>query len=81
MELDEKTGCPENNKEKVKNKLLNLNDKVREFESKLIKSALVKSAGNQRKAAQILGIKSTTLHQKIKTHGIKLKLTTANFDK
>jgi len=49
-----------------------LNEKVREFEIKLIKAALVKTGGNQRQAANLLGIKPTTLHNKIKTLEIQL---------
>jgi len=53
-----------------------LNEKVREFEVKLIKAALVKTGGNQRQAATLLGLKPTTLHNKIKTLEIQcLKLT------
>lgn len=49
-----------------------LNEKVREFEIKLIKAALVKTGGNQRQAANLLGIKPTTLHNKIRTLEIQL---------
>ena len=47
-----------------------LSNSVRDFEIKLIKSALLKTGGNQRRAASILGVKVTTLHNKIKTYGI-----------
>ena len=47
-----------------------LNKRVREFEVKLIRAALLKTGGNQRRAASLLGLKSTTLHNKIKTYGI-----------
>jgi DNA-binding NtrC family response regulator len=47
-----------------------LSDTVRDFEIKLIKTALLKTGGNQRRAASLLGIKVTTLHNKIKTYGI-----------
>jgi len=47
-----------------------LNDRVREFEIKLIRAALLRSGGNQRRAATILGLKTTTLHNKIKSYGI-----------
>jgi DNA-binding NtrC family response regulator len=47
-----------------------LSDKVREFEIKLIRTALLKTGGNQRRAASLLGVKATTLHNKIKAYGI-----------
>lgn len=47
-----------------------LNNRVREFEIKLIRAALLRSGGNQRRAASILGLKTTTLHNKIKSYGI-----------
>ena len=48
-----------------------LNNRVREFEIKLIRAALLRSGGNQRRAASILGLKTTTLHNKIKSYGIR----------
>ena len=39
-------------------------------EVSLIVSSLEKSKGNQRKAAKILGIRHTTLHEKMKRHNI-----------
>ncbi|HLA96340.1 MAG TPA: helix-turn-helix domain-containing protein [Pyrinomonadaceae bacterium] len=47
-----------------------LSERVREFEVKLIRAALLKTGGNQRRAASLLGVKSTTLHNKIKSYGI-----------
>lgn len=49
----------------------NLHEKVREFEIKLIKTALIKTGGNQRRAAHLLGIKGTTLHNKIRVYNIQ----------
>lgn len=46
-------------------------ERVRAFETKLIKTALIKTQGNQRRAALLLGVKNTTLHNKIKIYGIK----------
>lgn len=43
---------------------------VREFEVKLIKTALLKTRGNQRRAAMLLGVKCSTLHNKIKNYKI-----------
>ena len=45
-------------------------EKVREFEIKLIKAALLRTRGNQRRAAFMLGVKVTTLHNKIKIYNI-----------
>ena len=47
-----------------------LSERVREFEVKLIRAALLKTGGNQRRAASLLGVKNTTLHNKIKSYGI-----------
>lgn len=54
----------------VENGFFDLNEKVREFEIKLIKAALLKTRGNQRRAASLLGVNATTLHNKIRTHRI-----------
>ena len=48
-----------------------LSDMVRDFEIKLIRTALLKTGGNQRRAASLLGVKNTTLHNKIKMYGIE----------
>jgi DNA-binding NtrC family response regulator len=48
-----------------------LSELVREFEIKLIRAALLKTKGNQRRAASLLGVKNTTLHNKIKMYGIE----------
>ena len=45
-------------------------DKVREFEINLIRSALIRTGGNQRRAARLLGLNATTLNSKIKTYDI-----------
>ena len=51
---------------------IDLSEKVREYETKLIKAALLKTGGNQIKAARLLNIKITTLNSKIKRYGIKV---------
>jgi len=66
----------DNNDFSIEKGSFDLYEKVREFEIKLIKAALLKTSGNQRRAAFLLGVKVTTLHNKIKTYGINtLKIT------
>jgi DNA-binding protein Fis len=43
------------------------------IEKCLILKVLDKASGNQKEAARILGIKYTTLNQKIKKHGIRFR--------
>jgi DNA-binding NtrC family response regulator len=47
---------------------LNLQQVVHRFEAAIIKSALAKTGGRQRRAARLLGVKVTTLNTKIKRH-------------
>ncbi len=47
---------------------LNLDDEVRKFEADLIRAALVRTNGNQARAARLLGVKHTTLNAKIKRY-------------
>lgn len=47
-------------------------DEVQRFETHLIKMALAETAGNQAKAARLLGIKATTLNSKIKLYSISI---------
>ena len=49
---------------------VSLKDMMAEYERALIVQALVGSAGHQRRAAAILGILPTTLHEKMKRLGI-----------
>lgn len=49
---------------------LNLSEQVQRFEAELIRSALIKTGGRQRRAARLLGVKVTTLHTKIKRYRI-----------
>ena len=51
---------------------LRLRDEVQRFEADLIRAALVRSGGNQARAARHLGIKHTTLNAKIKRYKISL---------
>lgn len=49
---------------------LNLAEEVHRFEAALIRVALSKTGGRQRRAARLLGTKVTTLNTKIKRYGI-----------
>ncbi len=50
---------------------LSLEDEVKRFEIALIRAALVKTKGNQARAALLLGVKHTTLNSKIKRYQIQ----------
>lgn len=56
----------DNGKRRVK-----LQDEVQRFEVDLIRSALGRTGGNQTRAAQLLGVKITTLNTKIKRYKIE----------
>lgn len=47
-----------------------LRARVREYERGLLLSALAATGGNQRRAAAMLGLLPTTLHEKLKRHGL-----------
>ena len=51
---------------------LDLQTEVRRFEAELIRNALLKTKGKQRRAARLLGMKVTTLNTKIKRYGINV---------
>ena len=51
-------------------KPIDFSEKVREFEIKMIKTALIQTGGNQRKAARLLKLKASTLNNKIKQYNI-----------
>lgn len=51
---------------------LNLQDEVRHFEAELIRSALIRTGGRQRRAARLLGMKVTTMNTKIRRYRILL---------
>jgi len=57
---------------------LRLHDEVQRFEADLIRAALVRSGGNQARAARHLGVKHTTLNAKIKRYKISLVTDRAN---
>jgi transcriptional regulator with PAS, ATPase and Fis domain len=54
----------------VTNRNVRLYDEVQRFEIELIRSALVRTGGNQSRAAQLLGVKLTTLNTKVKRYKI-----------
>lgn len=51
---------------------INLHDEMQRFEASMIRSALIRSGGVQRRAAKLLGLKVTTLNIKIKRYKIDL---------
>jgi len=69
--LSEIDSLPEIDTSLESNGALVLSEMVRDFEVKLIRTALLRTGGNQRRAAFLLGVKTTTLHNKIKMYGIE----------
>jgi len=53
-----------------------LKDFLTDIELRLIIFSLNEANGNQRKAANILGIKPTTLNEKLRRHKIRFRKTT-----
>lgn len=53
--------------------LISLRDEVQKFETHLINATLVRTRGNQLHAARLLGIKHTTLNEKIRRYGISFQ--------
>jgi DNA-binding NtrC family response regulator len=49
----------------------NLQEQVRDYERKLIQNALAAAGGHQRRAARALGIRPTTLNEKMKRLGLR----------
>jgi DNA-binding NtrC family response regulator len=56
--------------EQAEEKAINLHDRVQRYEVTLICNALLECQGNQRKAAKKLGMKTSTLHAKIRRYEI-----------
>ena len=52
---------------------INLYEEVSRFECELIRCALAHTGGNQVRAARLLGLKTTTLHNKIKHYRIPVR--------
>ena len=57
-----------------------VHSEVQRFEAELIRSALTRTGGRQRRAARLLGMKVTTLNTKIKRYKITLDLATIVHD-
>lgn len=57
---------------------ISLKDFLSNIELRLIIFSLNEANGNQRKAAKTLGIKPTTLHEKLKRHKIRFHKTANN---
>jgi DNA-binding NtrC family response regulator len=62
------------------NHRLGLQEEVQRYETELIREALQRTRGNQRRAAKLLGVKVTTLNCKIKRLGIQPELTGPSTD-
>lgn len=54
---------------------INLSEEVQNYEAGLIRCALLRCNGRQRRAARLLGVKITTLNAKIKRLGIEITLS------
>jgi DNA-binding NtrC family response regulator len=50
---------------------VDLRSRVLAYERSLIEAALAETGGNQRRAARLLGLLPTTLHEKIKRLGLR----------
>lgn len=59
---------------------LSLKDELCRFETELIRKALVQTGGHQTRAARLLGVKVSTLHEKIKRYGIEPNASAGNDD-
>lgn len=70
MELLNVVDCLRSTAPETGNHKVKLYDEVRKFEADLIRAALVRTGGNQSRAARLLGVKHTTLNAKIKRYGI-----------
>lgn len=57
---------------------LGLQEEVQRYEMELIRNALQRTGGNQRRAAKLLEVKVTTLNCKIKRYGIQVATTDKN---
>jgi len=65
----------ENLEEQNTSGALDLQSEVHRFEAEMIRSALIRTGGRQRRAARLLGMKTTTLNSKIKRYQLETKET------
>lgn len=68
--LDERQSALENEIENKKP--ISLADELQRFEINMIRCALIRTAGKQIEAARLLGLKPTTLYEKIKRYNINM---------
>lgn len=59
------------NEQVIKGGKIDLTEEVHRFEADLIRTALLRTGGRQRRAARLLNVKVTTLNAKIKRLGIE----------
>jgi DNA-binding NtrC family response regulator len=59
---------------------LSLKEELRRFEIEMIRKALIQTNGHQSRAARLLGVKVTTLHEKIKRYDIDPNLLVESDD-
>lgn len=57
---------------------LSLKNELCRFEIEMIRKALIQTGGHQARAARLLGVKVSTLHEKIKRYGIEPNVSAAN---
>lgn len=72
-EINSLDGTQATLKNEIENdKSISLLDELQRFEADMIRCALIRSMGNQTRAAKLLKLKITTLHAKIRRHKIEL---------
>jgi DNA-binding NtrC family response regulator len=59
---------------------LSLKEELRRFEIEMIRKALIQTNGHQSRAARLLGVKVTTLHEKLKRYDIDPNLLVESDD-
>ena len=75
LSLLREIGSVEKTGERQRSDTFNLHAEVQRFEEELIRSALIHTGGRQRRAARLLGTKTTTLNTKIKRYKIQVPPT------